>query len=140
MDLVGVPANQLTDFIWRLVEGYIDEALHVVGDLETLSAVRDWLEQRVLQLWVLTEDGTVIGALTTEIVVYPNATACRIRHMGGRLNSEVIKTISSVVIPWAKAQGCCKVEVWGRPGWEKVGQKVLPNVKRTTVVMHGDIE
>ena len=140
MDVKGVPARLLTDAVWELVETYIDQAIEVGGRLESTDDVRQWVIERTIQLWIVIEDEKIISAITTEIIEYPNATVCRLRHMGGRLNKVVITKVSELVFPWAVAQGCSKVELWGRPGWEKIGNKVLKNVRRTTVVMHGDLE
>jgi hypothetical protein len=55
------------------------------------------------------------SALVTEIVVYPRLKACNIWLAGGDLK-EVVE-IQRSVAEGAKARGCARLEVRGRPGW-----------------------
>jgi len=72
--------------------------------------VLDTLIEGRTQLWIGER-----SALVTEIVVYPRLKACNIWLAGGDLE-EVVEMQRSVA-EGARARGCTRLELKGRPGW-----------------------
>lgn len=70
----------------------------------------DTLIEGRTQLWIGKR-----SALVTEIVVYPRLKACNVWLAGGDLQ-EVVE-IQRSVAEGAKARGCTRLELKGRPGW-----------------------
>ncbi|OWJ67448.1 hypothetical protein BWR60_09590 [Inquilinus limosus] len=72
--------------------------------------VLDCLATGSSQLWLGEK-----SALVTEILNYPRVKACVIWLAGGDL--EEVVEIQRHIATGAKARGCTRLEVRGRPGW-----------------------
>ena len=140
--VIGIKSHQVTDGLWEKVEPYVQEGCDAWGT-EDADDVLKWIKEKIVQLWLVVErEGeatNLIGSLITEIVNYPKADVLRFRNYGGRMNTEVVDAISALVKPWAVAQGCNRAEVWGRPGWQKLGGRMLGDVRRSAVLLVGDL-
>jgi hypothetical protein len=73
------------------------------------------LEAGLLQIWSPPE-----AVLVTEIVVYPKLKALNVFLAAG--NKENIIEILPSVEQFAKAEGCSRLQMTGRKGWERVFQ------------------
>ncbi|MBA4275100.1 MAG: hypothetical protein C0436_05545 [Alphaproteobacteria bacterium] len=123
VNLYGIPVDKLTDNLWERIEPLLKLSCDGAGT-EDPDDVRDWVLDRSVQLWVLA-DTEIEGVLITEISMYPKISIARVRHYSGPMSQPIYTMISEVVSAWAKAQGCSKLELWGRPGWERLaGQSV----------------
>ncbi|HZH26793.1 MAG TPA: hypothetical protein VEY95_06370 [Azospirillaceae bacterium] len=98
------------DAEWARCGRWLAAALAHAGDTHTLDDVRAQVERGEAQFW----PGRT-AVLVTELVDYPRLKACRVWLGGGEL--EEIKEMVRSVAVWAKAQGCARLEVLGRPGW-----------------------
>jgi len=116
-DFTGVPHYQV-EFVWEQVTHFIQAALdRTEGELD-LSDIHHDLINRNMQLWVLTDNGEIIGALVTQIMEYPKMTACRIVAMGGEVSGE-FDPVDEILSEWAKELECERMEIVGRKGWTR---------------------
>lgn len=133
LKLVPVPAaiiHKAWPHVWPMLEKVPQEEMGV-GD------ILHHLREKNLQLWIVVrEEKEIEGALLTEIIHHPLMSVVRVRMAAGRRAKVWWKLASEIVGPWAKAYGCSKVEVVGRPGWERWSGGRL---KKVGVVLRGDI-
>lgn len=113
----GIPAN-LVDKFWPFAEPYIKRALdHTSGEFLS-SDLRSLCKDRVVQLWLVSEGERVIGAVTTEIVVYSQRKHCRICTIAGSKAPEWADLLFDTIIPdWAKENKCDGIEAFCRKGY-----------------------
>ncbi len=91
------------------------------------SAVKDcqaqyeWLEKGVMQLWIAydSKESKVKCVCVTEIRQYPNYKVCDCKITTGTDYKSWVDFMDDVV-NWARSQGCKKMEIFTRPGWERI--------------------
>lgn len=116
-ELRGVPSTQV-DLVWTPVKHFIQAALDRTEGEMSINDVYNSLLDKDMQLWVLLDGLHVIGALVTQILAFPNVTACRYVAMGGDVHGD-FEEITDIVEQWAATQGCHRMEIVGRPGWAR---------------------
>ena len=123
-----IPRAQI-DEAWPGVAKLIEEAYKSSDENvppDTLAQLR--MGHR--QLWVVWDGRQVLAAALTRIIVLRSCLACQITACGGHDGDRWINLISRIE-EWAKAEGCGKVQVEGRLGWERK----LPKYTRARIVL-----
>ena len=94
------------------VKRHIDAALEYAGDTHDSADILHGISRGYFQFFPLKK-----SAIVTEIIDYPRITSCRFFLAGGDLVE--LRDAELSVSEWAKAVGCQRVEIAGRPGWER---------------------
>ena len=95
----------------------------------TERAVRAMVRQGVAQRWEASDGSTLVTQLRSE----PGGDVCDLWLAEGTLAP--LLELHEQVCLWAKDQGCRKMRIIGRPGW----QKVLSDYTQTGVVLERDL-
>lgn len=113
----GIPGVLIERF-WPFALPYIKRALdHASGEYLPDDLLRACLNQD-MQLWLVSnEEGSIVGAITSEIISYPQRTLCRIITLTGRDFQKWVKDAEKTIIEWAREQGCDGMEAWVRRGF-----------------------
>lgn len=115
----GIPAPMVERF-WPLAEPYIKRALdHTSGEFSPAD-IKMYCKDRAIQLWLVSENERVIGAATTEIVIYPQRKHCRVVTLGGSKAVEWLPLLENTLLEWARTQGCGAMEAFVRKGFVPV--------------------
>lgn len=93
---------------------WIKAALRYTGEPPThdLSDIKETVLRGKMQFWP--GKGS---AVVTEVAIYPRVKAVRIFLAGGDLSE--LKEIEKSICEWARDIGAGRVEIAGRPGWER---------------------
>lgn len=111
----GIPA-ELVERFWPFAEPYIKRALdRAHGEFHATDFKRSCLE-RNLQLWLISKEKRIFGAVTTEIVVYPHRKHCRVITLAGSNFVDWVTLVDTTLDAWALAQGCDAMEAYVRKG------------------------
>jgi hypothetical protein len=111
----GIPAELIERF-WPFAEPYIKRALdHAHGEFTAADFRRSCLE-RNSQLWLISKEKRIFGAVTTEIVVYPHRKHCRVITLAGSNFAEWVALADTTLEAWSIAQGCDAIESYVRRG------------------------
>lgn len=94
------------------VKRHIDAALEYAKDTHEPKDILHGVQQGYFQFFPLEK-----SAIVTEIIDYPKITSCRFFLAGGDLIE--LRDAERQVCDWAKTVGCRRVEIAGRPGWER---------------------
>ena len=129
--------------IWPEVSDYVTRALKLTLGQINADTVLEKIKTQDMQLWVIAESA-ILGAMVTEILIYPNRKILRVVTLGGEgwdnWGSEIVETLDS----YAKYVGATGIEFVGRKGWSKklaqhgystrcaYFQKELENVRDTS--------
>ena len=129
--------------IWPEVSDYVTRALKLTLGQINADSVLERIKAQDMQLWVIAESA-ILGAMVTEILIYPNRKILRVVTLGGEgwdnWGSEIVETLDS----YAKYVGATGIEFVGRKGWIKklaqhgystrcaYFQKELENVRKTS--------
>lgn len=114
----GVNAEQVPMF-WKHGEAFIKRALdHANGEL-THEDIRTACERRDMQLWMIATKDAVVGALSTEIVQYPQKRMVRVVTVAGKGFEEWAGEMNKILDEWGRAQGCKGIEAYVRSGFVK---------------------
>lgn len=119
------PKHSLTEELVRC-RVWIENALAYSGDTHTFDDVSRFVLQGTHHLWPLENSCAV-----TEFVVYPRTKHFHVWLAGGTLNE--ILQLNEPFAQFAKANGCSAMTIAGRPGWEKVLNKLDWNYQFTTL-------
>lgn len=115
----GIPSNMVERF-WSLAEPYVKRALDRTSGEFLPADLKMLCKDKVIQLWLVSENERVIGAVTTEIVVYPNRKHCRVITLAGSKAPEWTGDLDIILCGWAKEQGCAAIEAFVRKGYVPV--------------------
>lgn len=111
----GIPASAVEHF-WPFAEPFIKRALdHANGEFSS-DNFKSMCKDRVFQLWLVSKEKRIFGAITTQIVVYPQRKHCRIITVAGSDFSNWIDLANKILDAWAKEQGCNAMEACVRKG------------------------
>jgi hypothetical protein len=117
---------------WPLAKPFIEKAIPYGDGKYCIDTVYNSLYNMDSQLWIVYENVKVVAAITTCIFNYPRSKRLIIEFCGG----EDIKSWLNVLDDlreFGKSHGCEKMEIIGRPGWEKI----LPFKKIQTIFVEG---
>lgn len=69
------------------------------------------------QLWIMVDEGEILGIVLTQIDTYPETKSLRILFLGGKgFKRAMVKNIRSME-NWAKEKGATMVDILGRDEW-----------------------
>jgi hypothetical protein len=120
--------------MWHYALPYIKRALdHASGEVSPEDLQRG-CESRDMQLWLVASGNRVVGAVTTEIVVYPRRKHCRVITLAGSGFADWIELCDNVLAQFAKAQGCDALEAHVRKGFVPKLADLAWRHKHSTVV------
>lgn len=112
----GIPFN-LVEHFWNFAVPYIKRALdHTTGEFSPEDFKQSCLN-RNMQLWLISRGTRIVGAGTTEIIIYPRRKHCRIITLAGANFPEWAEFTNEIIAAWAKSQGCVAVEAFTRKGF-----------------------
>ncbi len=107
------------DKIWPLAKDLVQLACDTNGAFDA-NDIKEFCKQGAMQLWLVVSDSdTVLATVVTEIRSYPNYKVCDARIVTGKQLDKWHHHVTDLET-WAKDQGCRKIELFARPGWEKV--------------------
>lgn len=120
--------------VWPGAVAMIDEA-YASADEVMPTDILDQLRSGHRQLWVVWGDeGKVLAAVMTRVIKMRSCTACQIMACGGDDGERWMHLIARIH-EYAKGEGCSKVLIEGRSGWERI----FKNYKRIRVVLEMEI-
>lgn len=110
----------LASSIWPRVRDMIDIGYSAGDDLMPADMLERIRYGQVV-LWVAIEnpDGNILAAMTTELVPMRSGLVCWMCQCGGDRLQDWSR-FHVKVEEYAKAEGCGRVVLRGRPGWQRV--------------------
>ncbi len=137
MKLVRIP-TELLDTVWTLVQPSIQEALVFSGNHTDSDFVLETLKADKYQLWIVWDTSKkgvqeqFRGVVVTEIIKRKLKKSCHIFIMTGK-GRQQWQHLIGVIEDFAIQHGCEQMELFARPGWQKILQQY--KYKRTHVVL-----
>jgi hypothetical protein len=121
MIVANVPAQFLAH-AWIEAAPLIEKALKFASDKLDIVDVFERLSTGRYSLWVVTEGETIVVAMITEVMDYPAKRTLGVPFCGGHVGTidKWLPDILTALDAHARHNGCQSVEVWGRPGWERL--------------------
>jgi len=119
------PKNSVTEELIRC-RVWIENALDYSGGTHNFDDITLGVLSHRYQFWPL-ENSCAI----TEILEFPRKKTFHVFLAGGRLNE--ILVLNEPFAEFAKANGCTAMTIAGRPGWERVLDKLGWNYQFTTL-------
>lgn len=117
-DLVQFNKDEV-DKVWSLAEPWVQKACETNGGFDA-KHILEFLKSGHMQLWMaIGEDNKVFCVCVTEIRQYPNFKVCDLRITTGEQYERWVGFMDSIC-KWARQNGCKKMEVFARPGWERI--------------------
>lgn len=111
----GIPHSHI-DHFWPFAESYIKRALDYANGEFSHDDFRNMCKDRTIQLWLVSREKRIFGAITTEIVIYPHQKHCRMLTLAGSEFNNWMETADKIICAWAKEQGCSAIEACVRKG------------------------
>lgn len=114
----GVPAA-LVETFWHYAVPYIKRALdHANGEFDPAD-FRSFCQSRDMQLWIVARQGRVVGAATTEVIIYPRKKTLRVVTLAGSEFEHWVHLADEAFEQFARGLGCAGVECYVRRGFVK---------------------
>ena len=142
MNLVRIPTSNIND-VWNLVKKNIEEALSFSGSYTDSDFILECVKSEKMQLWILwdKEQTTSIekyyGVVVTEIIQRKLKRSCNIFIVTGRHRQKWQHLVESLE-DFAIEQNCDCMELYARPGWDKIMRKL--NYKKTHIVLEKQLK
>ena len=126
--------SNLVPYVWYQFRDFVESATdYSNGELDAASVLTRLVDKR-MQLMAIVEDGTVVGAIVTEVAVPPTGgKALRVVCLGGSGWDRWGEKVVDILKKWAGDIGANKVQLTGRKGWERKLRKL--NWKVTSINM-----
>lgn len=121
------------DQAWPGVAEMIDEAYKSADEIMPHDML-DQLRSGHRQLWVVWNGEAVVAAVMTRIIQLRSCRAVQITAAGGT-GVELWKDLITLIEDFARNEGCRKVTIEGRPGWERL----YPDYHRVRVVIEREV-
>lgn len=119
---------------WNKTKHWVTQVLSMEGNAYDPEHVMYGIGIGKFQLWI----GDHCGAIT-EVVAYPNFKAANIYMGFGESDGSALQELretDELFNRWAKAVGCSRVRIIGRPGWAKGA----PDFKVTANVFYKELQ
>lgn len=115
-----VPVEHIND-VWDVVRPMLEPAVSVTnGRFSTYSVYND-LQRGDSHLWIAFDDeGNIHGAVTTDIIDYPEKRCLSMTFVGGSKFSEWSHPLNEILENWARDNQCEAIEGQGRPAWNRL--------------------
>lgn len=114
----GIPAP-LVETFWHYAAPYVKRALdHANGEFDHTD-FRAACQNRDMQLWIVARPDRVVGAITTEISVYPHRKHLRVLTLAGSEFEHWVEMANEVIDAYGRANDCDAVECYTRRGFVK---------------------
>ncbi len=120
VSFLGVPPQDLGR-AWPHVKEFIELALArtAMGALFAEKDIYNQVLQQEMQLWVVLVGGEMLGAFTTQVIIYPKARVLDIPLLGGERYEEWEVSVAETVKGLARSANCSLIRGYGRIGWAK---------------------
>ena len=106
---------QHIDLVWSSVAPLLKKPLETGLEEVGLDDIKEWLKNQRQQLWLFLdeEEQKIIGACTTQIIIYPNKRHLQIHLVGAKKNKlgEWMKEWPSVAADFCKKNNDHKLDV-----------------------------
>ena len=109
----------------------LQKALDLGGEAYTIQDIEDMIATGKAQMW----PGET-SVIVTEIIQYPRAKHLHLFLAGGNLDE--LESMLPEIIEWGKTQGCNRVSLSGRRGWERSFLREM-GFKPTLVIMEKEL-
>jgi hypothetical protein len=117
--------------IWDQIETFFDRAMLAGTDDYNVDQLKMLLTEGRQTLFVFVEDEKIIGALSAEVISYPNNRVVHTSAVGGKgiFDENTIKQYED----WARSQGATKIRAFAKDAQArlykiKMGFNVVTNV------------
>lgn len=120
MQISIVPLDYI-ETAWPQVESYMAGAAEYTYGRYNVEDIKQGVLTKPQQLWIAFDaDNKILGAVVTEIVVYPRMRSLVMHFTGGVDLKSWKPDMLSMLQRFAKENGCDVIESYGREGWGKV--------------------
>lgn len=122
IEFFPVPSDGVP-LIWTRVEPFLAPAVaRTRGKMTMPHLLGELLDGKQL-LWVATEDGNTVAAVTTRLAEFPGCRVMMVDWIGGEHMVKWFDIAHPKIVAHAKANDCSRLEAIGRKGWEKVNSR-----------------
>ena len=115
----AVPPDRV-DRIWPLARPHLEKAAITTNGLFSIDDIERGVVAGEILLWVVMQGGGVIAAVTTKVIHYPRRSALAIDWVGGSKIKEGIDDFHSMLVDFAKRNGCSHLEGYGVRAWGRL--------------------
>lgn len=122
ISIVGIPDTE-ADKWWPSVSDWCTEALSYGGGLLTLDDLKDAVESRDMQLWLVFDDGKLTAVFITKISVWSKLKSLTTVVIAGNNMDKWIGALDDVLVRFGREKGCSLLDAYGRRGWTKTVRK-----------------
>lgn len=99
-----------------MAEHWVRRAVEEGARIETVESYKARCLDRSAQLWLIDDQAQVVGAGITEIYDTPKGMTCGVPILAAT-EFAVLEALFDTVEQWARAEGCVRLEGFGRQGW-----------------------
>jgi hypothetical protein len=117
---VSMVPTQYVDQCWPKIEDYIQKAAEYTYGRFTAGNIYDLVAEGDYQLWVAMNHQSIIGAVVTSVVTYPQRKLLCMQFCGGEDLKDWKDPMLALLRRFAKDVGCDGIESTARPGWAKI--------------------
>ena len=123
MICVPVPSDDVERH-WEHMLQFLRPAIERSNGRWSANDVLNEIESGRLQAWALIDGPLLYGVGVTEIHQYPGCRVLTCLWLGGVEAHKWLDVLDKTVSEWAIGEGCTRMEIVGRKGWERLGARL----------------
>jgi len=118
MIVSAVPPQYLNE-VWWPVRQHLEGAAKTADKKFHVDDIYRGIASGSYGLWIVIDptDDSIVAAITTRLIQYPNRKAMALDWVGGTRMKEWIDLVLDEIKTYAKDQGCMHLEGYGRKAW-----------------------
>jgi hypothetical protein len=118
MTLDPVPSPDVEEH-WHFAAPWVESAVREGALVETADTYKGRCLDRTAQLWLIRDQDQTVGACISEIYDTPKGLTCAVPICAAVSLDDALVPLFDTFERWARAEGCVRLEGYGRPGWTK---------------------
>lgn len=130
LQMVCIPPDE----VWKLWPGKVHDLIDAAfasADMPMPADINEQFKYGSRLLWLVVDtEARIVSAITTQLFEMRTSKVCKVMESGGSRLTECLP-LKEQIEQYAKAEGCDRVLIEGRPGWAGV----LKDYRTTGVVL-----
>lgn len=136
VEIHPIPYHLIPD-MWKTSKPMIERSVRETDGEYSIAHIYTSLLEKKRNLWVVFKNGLPIASITTRIDEYPTGLRVGVIDYAGGESFEDWDMFSEYVSDFFRLQGCKKIEIAGRAGWERL--HTAKGFKRKYTVLRKDL-
>jgi hypothetical protein len=124
------------DEYWPQILPYLKNAINYANGRYGIDDIYSNIKSSLMALWIAYNNDGIHAACVTQIIRYPQKKCLAVLFCGGKNVNGWVHFLKTIIED-SKQYQCESVEIWGRPGWQKLLGAM--GFKKTHIILNAEL-